>query len=168
MRQIIVGDHAGLVDQLVESCEIKAPASSSYTGYGRDLVPFFDMHEPVGNPNMMAPLEEKRGCQRGSPRKAPGNRTNGNRAGSPGQRASAMDRQTPSPKRHSPRKSGKLTVELQQPAYCTPGFSQSPKPEAIPLPTFGLLQRAVAKGFTCKSAVFQAPPAAIATLSVAA
>lgn len=170
MVQVYAGDHASLVDQLISDSEIKPPSGSTYTGFGRDLVPFFDMHEATlatANP-CMAALETtatKRGAQRGSPRKvAAGAKsktadpaTTGTRGGSPPARngAHAERRAQPtSPGRLSPRKAGKLSVQASpaSPAtYFTPGFSQSPKPEMVPLPTFGLLQRAVARNITaCK------------------
>jgi hypothetical protein len=171
MRQVVVGDSARLVDHLVESSQIRPPVNSTYTGAGRELVPFFTMHEAVGDASMMGSLEtsaSRKGgnASRGSPRKAAGARkdaskaepaANRNKSASPSHR-----RGSPSPPsaRISPRKSPKPSSPQAVPApsapFRCPGFSQSPKPESVPLPTFGLLQRAVARGIvsSCKTSSF--------------
>jgi hypothetical protein len=185
MVQVYAGDHSSLVDQLISDSEIKPPAGSTYTGFGRDLVPFFDMHEATlatANP-CMAALETtatKRGAQRGSPRKVAAGaksktadpvNTNTRGGSPPARNGTNTERRTQptSPGRLSPRKAGKLSVQASPATYFTPGFSQSPKPEMVPLPTFGLLQRAVARNITaCKVSTMAGAHRMFTPLQVAA
>jgi hypothetical protein len=165
MRQVVVGDSSALVDQLVDSCRIRPPAGSSYTGYGRDLVPFFELHEPVGNPTMVSgPLEGHKEGQRSAPQPRTGHRIVPCKmhafqpfahTSSPAQ----LNRRGQDTARSPPsvRQAG---IEV----FCAPGFSQSPKPEALPLPT-RLLAKALA---SCKSASYESTACALTALRVAA
>lgn len=174
MRQVVVGDQAVLVDQLIESSQIRPPAGSTYSGYGRDLVPFFDMHEPVGNAALMGTLEStKRGLPRHSPRTTsqhklvPRKMHSPNRASYHDVKEQAVDKDT-AVARRIPKKTIK-NISTETEVFCAPGFSQSPKPEALPLPTLALMQKALAKTIaSCKSASYGQTASTLTALRVTA
>lgn len=169
---IFKGDDASMVDRLVDLCEAQkrcSPTSSTYTGFGRELVPYFEAgaelpalpnntaRQPKNNSKSCGASPNRGGSARTSPGKnsSPDNlaskrRTSGAgrkpRHGSPTQESSAIAAGTPPPAQAAlPRRQFASSTSLSSGggAVACPGlFSASPKPEALPMPPSFLFRRA--------------------------
>lgn len=158
------GDADSLVDDLIAACETK-PAPSSYTGYGRELVPYnFDCGSTgpqTKSPNavLRGPLEQtkkrasvKGARNRGEATDSPSKSARKTARRNPEEATAVVSGSTAARQKYSNVKNGptNMCVTVASPimktasvaaAVAVPSFV-SPKPEAVPLPTSSLLQRA--------------------------
>lgn len=126
-----VGDHDNMVDRLIEACAA-ANHHTNFMPFERTLVPV--SHDWLDAPVRTVPKRE------GTPNKERNRRkTKKSRAGSP---------PTGGHNRASPQSSGRGAREdatpLPSKQWAGPGYVNSPKPEALPLPPASLLRKASA------------------------
>eukprot|EP00195_Chlamydomonas_chlamydogama_P008311 CAMPEP_0202907250 /NCGR_PEP_ID=MMETSP1392-20130828/41829_1 /ASSEMBLY_ACC=CAM_ASM_000868 /TAXON_ID=225041 /ORGANISM="Chlamydomonas chlamydogama, Strain SAG 11-48b" /LENGTH=197 /DNA_ID=CAMNT_0049596063 /DNA_START=219 /DNA_END=812 /DNA_ORIENTATION=+ len=158
------GDHEGLIDHLLEVChEHKTRPSAEYTGFGRELVPYFSEEQPLpmDASNRRKPVEANspQRLQKGRKNSPPTARASSARDFPSRRAAKTSDftcevssaRFPSSPISTGGRKSADVSPPPRSvfmgssppagAAVC-PGIFSSPKPETLPMPTTGLLKRA--------------------------
>jgi hypothetical protein len=124
-------DISSAIDNLV--APVLPPRDYIYTGYGRDLVPFFsdDSSQFESESRFLQPLEARRGSPKAvqKPKRRQTERTARPRSG----------QMSPNNKMRS----FAMAETSSDGGYHAPGYQSSPKPEALPLPTSSLIERAV-------------------------
>lgn len=133
------GDSEGLVDCLIKACEQRPASSAVSSSFGRELVPWTD-DAALGM--LLEPLE----CsgRRSGSMFPPASKT-GPR-GSPAHKASNHKRvkASGSPRSGSPRAAEPARVKRASTnGFACPALASAPKPCDLPMPTSGLMSRAI-------------------------
>lgn len=136
------GDEDGLVDVLIKACEQRGPVSDAASPtFGRELVPWAD--DSVQD-MLLEPLESS-GRRLGSVFPA---------ATRPGARASFAHKASANKRSKAPCSPRSGSPSFRQPAvpkpttgtnFACPALASAPKPSDLPMPTFGLMSRAIVR-----------------------
>lgn len=140
------GDADGLLDRLIVACQQKPVVTVTHAGYGRELVPYF------GEDDSSMTLVPRQHSDRRRSRTSPPKKAVCSQVAS----SAGSNVATTSSGRSSPRQVQADRAPVLPPSsvlsgldvskcfsVAGPGFFVSPKPEAVPLPTSGLLTRAI-------------------------
>lgn len=152
---VFKGDAPNMVDMLVAACEQK-PQAGTYSGYGRDLVPCADAWLTEGDTNRLNDAKFAKGSHKharsgNATAKAPGSPKHKKPATEPKKAAaSSLTNRVPStaiaiPAAPKTAVSPPRRSSVDATGFTCPAVAPSPKPEALPMPTSGLLSRAAAR-----------------------
>jgi len=134
------GDGEGLVDLLIAASAAR-PAASSYTGYGRELVPWCDDEAAAV---CSGPLERRggSGAERKGAKHARGAGTFPAAPAKPinSKRSKTQQAQQPAFYQVSSTPSGPPRRSSSSDGYSCPSYGNSPKPEKLPMPSSRLLR----------------------------
>lgn len=150
--KIFRGDAEHLVDELIAACQKKPVASTAYTGYGRELVPWTD--DSVVPAACSESLDRQSRRTTGQERvRVPANphkhaRAAGRVADSPEQKKTQSKRSKTSVAlafyQAAPGVSGSSRRSSSSDSgFACPAIATSPKPEQLPMPTNGFMSRAL-------------------------
>lgn len=140
-----MGDADGLLDCLIQACQQKPAVSTSHSGYGRELVPYFDsdfvedLHVSNRRRSRASP-PTRVGASYSAKRTTKNIPSGGRRVMDEAVQNFADELPALPSGMGSPMYQAGGSVDVGK--LLGPGFFVSPKPEAVPLPTFGLLSRA--------------------------
>lgn len=134
------GDGEGLVDCLIKACEQGPVSSLGLASCGRELVPWTDdsvssmSWEPLEGggrrSGSLFPTAPKGGARANSVSKASGNK---------------RSKASGSPRSGSPRAQPAHGKRGSVNGYACPALASAPKPSDLPMPTFGLMSRAIVR-----------------------
>mmetsp|Transcript_36319 Transcript_36319/g.78319 ORF Transcript_36319/g.78319 Transcript_36319/m.78319 type:complete len:197 (+) Transcript_36319:176-766(+) len=179
---IFRGDNEELLDNLIYACH-EHKANKPLEGFGRELEPFFKPGEELGP---LPTATNKQNSNRkqppcGSPTSSAGSRSAKSKGNKQSRKQSAggsfdlmmpdqsiktsqpvaAPKRTASAKRStSPKSHGSLSSSPGSSIAACPAFFSSPKPDAVPMPTFAFLNKAatIAGGPRCMDAGLQQVP----------